>query len=512
MNKQEKKSPNLLGTAVMMGVITVLAKFLGLLRDILVANAYGTGIEAVAYDTASRLPVLLFDFVIGGVVSAALIPVFSELLVNRGKDEAVRFSVSYVNLMLMITTAITLIGVIFAEQFVSLLAPDIAPEAKILAIKLTRIMFPMIIFTGLAFSFVGILQSLGEFNIPAIISLVSNSIMVIYLFTLNTTFGITGLAVAMLLGWASQAMIQAPRLHSLGWRYSFACDLKSPYIKKAMKNAVPILLGTWTQPVCSLINTRFASGLNGGRAITALGYANRLYTIIAGVFTFVCTNLLFPYMSRAAASGNKSESRKMMTTSVKILVFIIAPITVGIFVLATPITAVIYERGEFNASDTALTATALSRYAIGMVFLAANEVLVKSFFADGDTKVPMYSSIAAMVLNVALVTLTSDALGVGGIALASGIAMILNFAINCIVKYKRDGELFSLKDVLDFAKSVASAVIMGLVISLLSGISASPLLTLIICVPVGMIVYAISTVLMRSEETRYFFAMLRRKS
>lgn len=202
----------------------------------------------------------------------------------------------------------------------------------------------------------------------------------------------------------------------------------------------------------------------------------------------------------------------MMTTSVKILVFIIAPITVGIFVLATPITAVIYERGEFNASDTALTATALSRYAIGMVFLAANEVLVKSFFADGDTKVPMYSSIAAMVLNVALVTLTSDALGVGGIALASGIAMILNFAINCIVKYKRDGELFSLKDVLDFAKSVASAVIMGLVISLLSGISASPLLTLIICVPVGMIVYAISTVLMRSEETRYFFAMLRRKS
>lgn len=511
MEKENKKGVNLLGTAVMMGVITVFAKFLGLLRDILVARAYGTGIEAVAYDTASRLPVLLFDFVIGGVVSAALIPVFSELLVKKGKDEAVRFSVAYVNLMLMITTAITLIGIVFAKELVGFLAPDIAPEAQVLAVKLTRIMFPMIIFTGLAFSFVGILQSLGEFNIPALISLVSNSIMVIYLFTLNSVFGITGLAVAMLLGWASQAMIQAPKLHALGWRYSLRCDLRSPYIKKSMKNAVPILLGTWTQPVCSLINTRFASGLNGGRAITALGYANRLYTIIAGVFTFVCTNLLFPYMSRASASGNKDESRKMMTTSIKILVFIIAPITVGIFMLATPITALIYERGEFNASDTALTATALSRYAFGMVFLAANEVLVKAFFADGDTKVPMFSSIAAMVLNIVLVTLTSDKLGVGGIALASGIAMILNFTINCIVKYRRDGALFSLSDVADFARSVASAAIMGVAVYFLRGISSSPIVTIAICVPCGVIVYALSTLIMRSEETRYFSAKLSRR-
>ncbi|MBE6707928.1 MAG: murein biosynthesis integral membrane protein MurJ [Ruminococcaceae bacterium] len=513
-NKSENKSGvgGFLGTAAIMGVIVILSKVLGLLRDVLVADAYGTGLEAVAYDTASRLPVLLFDFVIGGVVSAAFIPVFNELLVKKGKDDAMRFSVSYVNLILLITTTLSVIGVVFADVLVGFLAPEISAEAKSMATDLTRIMFPMIIFTGLAFSFVGILQSMGEFKIPALISLLSNAIMVIYLFTLNNIFGIVGLAVSMLLGWASQAIVQMPKLHSFGWKYSFRSDFRSPYIKKALKNAVPILLGTWTQPVCSLINTRFASGLNEGRAITALGYANRLYTIIAGVFTFICTNLLFPYFSRASASGNKEEGRRMMTTSIKILVFIIAPITAGIIILSTPITALIYERGEFTSSDTALTATALSRYAIGMIFLAANEVIVKAFFADGNTKIPMISSIVSMIVNIALVSVFADKLGVGGIALASGIAMILNFAINSIVMRKKDGHLFGFGDILDFMRSIIAAAVMGTAIFFLKGYFASPIAAVSVCVPTGMAVYFIISIILRSEETSFILKHFTKKN
>ncbi len=511
-NQNNKKSGGgFLGTAAIMGVIVILSKILGLLRDVLVADAYGTRIEAVAYDTASRLPVLLFDFVIGGVVSAAFIPVFNELLVKKGKEDAMRFSVSYVNLILLITTALSVIGVVFADLLVGFLAPEITAEAKALAADLTRIMFPMIIFTGLAFSFVGILQSMGEFRIPALISLLSNAIMVLYLFTLNNVFGIVGLAVSMLLGWASQAVIQMPKLHSFGWRYSFKSDLRSPYIKKAMKNAVPILLGTWTQPVCSLINTRFASGLNGGRAITALGYANRLYTIIAGVFTFICTNLLFPYFSKAAASGNKSEGRRMMVTSIKILVFIIAPITAGIIILSTPVTALIYERGEFTSSDTVLTATALSRYAIGMIFLAANEVIVKAFFADGNTKVPMVSSIISMVINIALVSVFAERLGVGGIALSSGIAMILNFAVNCVVMWKKDGALFSLGDAVDFLRSILSAAVMGVIVFFLNKQFSAPLTSLLVSVPTGVVAYFAVSAILRSEETTFLIKKLLKK-
>ncbi len=392
--KEKKQKSTLLSSAAVMSVIILLSKLLGLFRDTLVANFYGTGTESVAYTAASKLPVTIFDLIIGGVVSAAFIPVFNSVLVKKGKKDAMRFANSYVNLIIIVCVVMTVIGIVFAQPLIGFIAPDIPSDAAALAVKLTRIMFPMIIFTGLAFSFVGILQSMGEYNLPALISLVSNCIMVAYLFTLNRFFGIIGLAVAMLLGWASQAFIQLPKAYSLGFRYSPRANILDPDIFRAAKNALPILIGTWTTPICNLINTRLASGIDNGRAITALDYANRLYTMIVGIFSFVATNLLFPYFSRAEAEGDREGASRLIRTSIKTLIYIIAPITVGVICLAEPFTAIVYERGQFTASDTAITAEALSRYAVGMIFMAANEVLVKALFAANKPRIPMISSIA----------------------------------------------------------------------------------------------------------------------
>ncbi|MFR5889500.1 MAG: lipid II flippase MurJ [Lachnospiraceae bacterium] len=158
-------------TAVLMAAIVIVAKALGLLRDILVANAYGMQSAAQAYEIASRLPIMIFDFVIGGVVSAAFIPIFSELLVKRSEKDAMRFANSYVNLIFVLTATMALFGILFSDSLVRFLAPEASSEVLSLASYLSKIMFPMIVFTGLAFSFVGILQSLGEFRIPALISL-----------------------------------------------------------------------------------------------------------------------------------------------------------------------------------------------------------------------------------------------------------------------------------------------------------------------------------------------------
>ena len=148
MEKAQKPKKNFLGYAVIMAAITVVAKFLGLFRDILVANYYGMTMEAVAYDAASRLPVTVFDLVIGGVVTAAFIPVFNSIMVRRGKDDAMKFANSYVNFILIVCIVIAAFGMLFAEALVSAIAPGITAEATVLAVKLTRIMFPMIIFTG----------------------------------------------------------------------------------------------------------------------------------------------------------------------------------------------------------------------------------------------------------------------------------------------------------------------------------------------------------------------------
>ncbi|MBE6605670.1 MAG: murein biosynthesis integral membrane protein MurJ [Ruminococcaceae bacterium] len=499
----QTKGEKLMKSALFMVVATLFAKALGLLRDMLVAAAFGTSVSAIAFDAASRLPILLFDLVIGGVVTAAFIPIFNELLVKDGREKAFEFADHYVTLILVITIIIALLGVLFAAPLVEFLIPDAADEAKELAVGLTRIMFPMIVFTGLAFSFVGVLLSLGEFRIPAIISLVSNGVMVIYLFTLNNIFGVVGLGVSMLFGWFMQAFVQIPRLNFLGYRYRIRLNLGSPHIKEAAKGALPILIGTWTGPVCALINTRFASAIEQGRAVTALGYANRFYTIIIGVFSYVATNLLFPYISKAAAGGEKKEANRLMISSVRILMLVIMPITVGIFMLSEPLVSLIYERGAFTQSDVAMTATALRFYTLGMAFSAANEVLTKAFFARKEYKVPMYASLCAMCVNFALVFYFAKHMGIGGIALASGIAVAASCVFNYVLLSCREKELFVFSDVLALIKMAVSALVMGALVYFSSLSVSGNLLKLIVGVMIGAVAYFICCAILRVDEVKY---------
>ena len=507
----EKKKPGLLGYAAVMSVITVVSKLLGLLRDILVARSYGTNMESVAYVTASRLPTYIFDFVIGGVVTAAFIPVFNSILVNKGKKEAFRFANSYVNFILIATAVIAVVGIALASPLVSLLAPDIDAQTAALAANLSRIMFPMIVFTGLAFSFVGILQSMGEYNIPALISLVSNVIMVGYLFLVNRFFGVVGLSVAMVIGWAAQAFVQAPKLHGFGYRYKPCLPTFDDSLKRSLKNAVPILIGTWTTPICAIINNRLASSLNDGRAITALDYANRLYIIIVGIFSFVATNLLFPYMSRAEADGDREETRRLIRTSSKALCYIIAPIAVGVAMLARPFIAVVYQRGEFTSADTLITSDALAAYCVGMVFMAVNEVIVKSLFAANRQKAPMVSSLVSMTFNIVLITVLRPYLGVGGIALVSGIATVVNLTVNLVFALKHKICAFGWRDVLDILKSLAAAAAMIPVLLLVKGRGWSDITTLVAGFFGGAAVFFAVSIALFSEEPRVVFSALRRK-
>ena len=511
MDNNEKKKGTLLGSAALMGIIILVSKLLGLFRDTLVANFYGTGMESVAYTAASKLPVTIFDLVIGGVVSAAFIPVFNSVLVKKGKSDAMKFANAYVNLIIIVCVIISVIGIVFAGPLVSFIAPDIPADAAGLAVKLTRIMFPMIIFTGLAFSFVGILQSMGEYNLPALISLVSNFIMVSYLFTLNRFFGIVGLAVAMLLGWAAQAFIQAPKAYSLGFRYSPKANIFAPDIYRAAKSALPILIGTWTVPICNLINTRLASGIENGRAMTALDYANRLYIMIVGIFSFVATNLLFPYFSRAEAEGDREGASRMIRTSVKTLVYIIAPIAVGVMILSGPFTSIVYERGEFTASDTLITAEALSRYAVGMIFMAANEVMVKALFAASKPKIPMISSLASMVFNIALVTVFGEKLGIGGIALVSAVATVVNLAINLVFAHRTGVCRFTWRDVVDILVSVVSAAAMIPAIMAVSSLTGNAIVKVALSVCAAIPVYFAASFILRSEEAKFIAAPVLRK-
>ncbi len=501
----ENSSKRTAFTVVLMVAATLISKALGLFRDILLASNYGgSSAEAVAFEAASRMPTLFFDFVIGGVITAAFIPVFSEVLTKEGKDSAMRFANRYLNFILLISLGLSLIGMLGSSWLVGSIAPGLAGETAALAVSLTRVMFPQVIFTALAFCYVGILQSLGEFNLPAVISLVSNGIIVIYYYTLNDRYGIYGLACATIIGWAAQAAVQAPRAQKLGYRYVPTLSLKCPHMRRSLLMAGPILVSTWMQPFCNMINTRFASGIENGRAITAIGFATRLYLIIVGIFSFVATNLIFPKLSVKTASGKDAEARRLTSSSIKLLLTVILPISAGVFILAEPFITVIYMRGEFTADDMRLTAEAMRFFALGMPFLAANEVLTKLFFSRKDTKPPMLISVGAILLDLVLVILLSGTMGVAGIALSTGIAVAFSAICHCIVIFVRGERLFDLTDAADILKMLASTFVMAAAVwfvsNKISNIGALPVLLL--SVLAGAAVYAALLLLLKTKEIR----------
>lgn len=508
MEDKLKTADGFFGTAALMGATTAVVKLLGLVRDMLIAGSYGTGAEAVAYETASGIPSLVFDMTFGGMICSVLIPVLCELSAKESSAAAMRFSLSYINLLLPAAAVVVLAGTVFADELVRFVAPELEFETYRLAVSLTRIMLPMILFAGLAYSFVSVLQAMGEFRIPVLMSAVSNCIIVLYLCVANTSFGICGLAVSVVIGWAGQAVFQLPKLRRLGWRYRPVAELSSPYLKKALRNALPLFLGSWTRPLGTLIGMRYASKLQNGGGVSVLGYANRLYTIIVGIFAFVITNLLFPLLAGAVADG--TDKRDRFDVFVRMTVYIIAPIAVGLIIMVEPVTYVIYRHGAFTASDTSLAAEALAGYSAGMLFFAVNEVYVRFFYAEGNTVTPTVSSVVSAVFETILVPFAARYLGLGGIALSSGISAVLNFMLNRAAMRRTAWER-SRANVCDAAKSVCSAALTGALIYVMRLLIREPMIALCVITPVAAAVYFLVTFLLRSEEALLIASKIMRR-
>lgn len=503
----------LLKTAVFMAGATLLSKVLGLIRDALIAAFFGTGMAADAFMTASKAPTTLFDIVIGGVISATFIPVFSDILAKRGKKDAMEFVNKFVTMVFIATVAISALGMIFSEQIVNLLAPNYTGDKFDLTVQLTFIMFPMIIFTGFAFSFVGFLQSMGEYNIPSIISLVSNAAIIIYFALFGKKFGVVGLAVTMVVAWSLQVAVQIPSLIKFKYRFRLNFRLRDKDILNALKLAGPMLISTWVQPLYSVVNMRLASGIDG--AYSSLEYANRLYIVVTGVFSFIVTNLIFPKLAKANVSDNGEDAQTLITISLRATALIILPLTAGIMLLSQPITKIIYQSGEMTSGGASVIAGALSCYSVGMIGLAVNEILSKYFFSVNDSKTPMRNSILSMVFNIVLAYLLFGLFGTYGLALAAAGGSIFNAVMNGICLARRRPGMIKRADGVVFVKALAAALIMSAAVFAVRCFIYDPdagrfgqIAVCAACGAAGVIVYAVCVLALRVEDVK---SLIKRK-
>ena len=498
----------ILKTAGFMTIATLLAKVCGMVRDMLIAAYFSTSYIGEAYMTATKLPTMLFDLVIGGVITASFIPIFNTVMDKEDKKKAFDFANKFIGMVLLITLIISVAGFLFSDTLIGFLAPEFDQQTHALASELSKIMFPMIIFTGLAFSFVGILQSFGEFNIPSIMSLISNLAVIAYFPLFGKKFGVHGLAYTMLLAWSLQVIIQIPALKKTEYKFRPSLKLYDKNIKAALLLAGPLLVSTWVQPLYSIVNTRIASGIAGG--VTTLEYANRLYTVTVGVFSFVVTNLIFPKLAKSNSADNTEEAKQLLATSIKAIAIIILPLMAGFIILSRPIISVVYEHGLFTSDDTLKTGGALACYSVGMIGFSINEILSKFFFSKQNSKTPMKNAILSMVVNIILAYSLSPILGIYGLALATAGGSGINALLNYICTRKLYGKILEKSAVLSVLKTVLSAFIMAVGVSVLHNILKTiikyslmgNILICLVCALIGVIIYGACCVAFGVDEIK----------
>lgn len=409
----------------LMAVIILIAKFMGLLREMLVAQIYGQGYESDVINTATQIPLLFFDMVLGVAILSTFVPIYNKYLEKSGKKAADYFANNFITVIGSIAVLVAILGSIFAQPLVRLMVPgyaDVAGKVEETA-RILRILFPSIAFTAVAYVAVGILQSNGEFTVPSLISVVSNGIMIAYLFVFGNKMGLVGVGVSMLAAWAAQLLFQIPWLIKYKYRYKPTVNFKDGSMKEVALVALPVLVSSWVQPICNVINMSFGSSMGDG-AVSALNWANKIYIIMVGVFAYAITNFILPRLSRLNADDNHKAFAETTRTSVGWIVFIITFVSALFLALSNPIIKVVFERGQFTAESSSITSSALFFYSFGMVGYSICEVLNKSFYAIQDGKTPMYTSIFGVVVNIgcaALFVLVFN-MGIQGLALASAIS------------------------------------------------------------------------------------------
>ena len=507
-------------TVSYMVLITLIGKLLGLVRDQYLALNYSIGMNAVAFMTASRIPRLFFDAVFASAISASFIPVFNEYLSKKGKDEAFKLANRFITIIGILTVVFTVVGTIFSPEAVKLLATGLDEETASLTIRLLRYMFPSIVFTGIAFSFVGILQSMDEFTIPAAMSAVSNIIVIAYYIFFNDKYGVYGLTVAFMLGWFMQAAIQIPPLIKKGYVFKPSLRIKDDGLKKIGLLMLPVMVSTWIQPINFAVSTNFASWLyeGTGQAVAVMEYANNLYTIIVGVIVLSIANVIFPKLSRLSSANDGDGFAGTINGTLRAMAFIIIPMMVGLMCISDETVRLIYMRGDFGESAASLTASALFFLCPGMIGYGLQNILSRAYFANMSGKLPLISGAVSIVTNVVLCAALKDSMGVGGLALASATASTVSAVILFVPMHRKNKAIIDKGFAVDMVKIVVSAAAMGIAVMAVKGVVSgivstgfmASLVVAGVAVATGIIVYGILVVVLKVDEARIALGFVKR--
>ena len=390
-------------------IATGLSRIAGLAREVVAASFFGTSGPASAYTLASQVPNLVSNLFANAALSAAFVPVFTDLLQQGRRKEALRLASTLFWIMLIVLGALTAFFILAAGVIMPLFTgPTFNAHLNTLTVGLSQILFPVVLILGLNGLLVGVLQSYDHFTIPAISPAVWNVVILVLLVILRPHFHggyehgeqLYAYAIAILVATLVMLLMAVGALGRIDFRLQFSIDWHDPRIRQVFTLMLPVTIGLGIVNLDQVINSVFGT-LVSKEAPRAIDNAFRIYMLPQGMFSVAVATVLFPTLSRMAARRDAAAMRRAVGIGMRQINLLLIPAAAFMIVLPTPIVRLVFQRGHFNAQSTHLVSIALFWFAFSLPFGGLNLLLTRTFFALQRPWIP--TRLAAMNIVVDIV-------------------------------------------------------------------------------------------------------------
>ncbi len=455
-------------STVTIGFITILSRITGLLRISVAAAALGQTISIIAdaYNLANFMPNMVYELILGGVLTSVFVPVFIESKTQKSEQEAWVVANRILTLAMVVLGLMTLVCWIFTPYLVRIQALETKTDFLRLANFFFYFFAPQIIFLGMYAIFGAMLNAYYKFVAQAFVSILNNLVVIISLYLYYYyphQFGLTGLAIGTTLGEVVMALALFPSLYKLGWRYKWILDFKDPVIKKFFTLATPMFFLVALNQVAFTIRNNFADAWGkGGVTIMQNGYI--FFQLPYGIFSVSIMTVLYPTLTHHAVEDDIPKFRQVISQGIRWSAFIIIPCAVGYLFLSEPIIRILLQHGKFNSTDTTITARTLAFYALSLLPYTLTLLFTRSFYALQDTKTPLFVVFIGVLLTALGCYLFVKPFGVPGIALGFGAQYLGMAALFWILLRRKIKRFEGRRIVTSMIKSIIASVIMGVVI------------------------------------------------
>jgi putative peptidoglycan lipid II flippase len=420
------------------------SRILGLVREIVVRRYFGVVGDINVFTVAFQVPNLIRSLVADQALTSAFVPVFSELLARGDRARAWRVASTVFYLLFLGLSLLTALFVLLAPWLMRPFGYTGAQED--LLVGLSCVLFPTVVLLGLSGVIVGVLNSYEEFTIPALSPILWNLVIILAL-VIGVPFADSGstqlyiLALAVVGGTLAQVLFMLPWFARLPGRLAFRLDWRDPLVKRVFALMLPVALGLGLINVNLVIDTFFAARLlDKDLAPAAIDAAFRIYMLPQGMFSVAVATVLFPALSRIAASGDAAGFRRTVSLGVRQIGFTLLPASAVLAVLAEPVVRLLFQRGAFTADQTTVVAQCLVAFTVGLTFNGIMLMLNRGFFSLQSPWIPTWVAVGALALNAALDVALAQ-LGTWGIPLATSLVNVAGVGALVVLLRREVGPL-----------------------------------------------------------------------